>query len=175
MFYLRLSIPVFLVACQASGDRWTSVDIQHPESEGSTDNEATEGVEIGFFAGQVEIVPKTEVNGSAEFFAGLYDPSTDSVEEFHCALNFDLASEEWRSDCSDCEEAYNFRAERVVVHVDDGSCEAYGFSEDALADFRFAMGFGGDRLYIYEDDATWNPVGETYYSEGYTHFEWLLD
>ena len=63
----------------------------------------------------------------------------------------------------------------AFVHVDDGTCGLYGFTQEALQDFRFAMGFGDNLLYVFEDEEGWSPVGETYYSEGFTHFEWVMD
>ena len=175
MTSIRFSALSLLLACRAPVDSWTSADIEHTDSETRSDTGDSSSVEITLLTGAVEIIPKTEITGSLEFFVGAYNAVTDDLERVDCALGFDVESDAWRSDCEDCEEAYEFIGMNFAVQVNDGACDEYGFSEENLEDFRVSLGFGSDLLYFYDDTSGWEPVAETFYDEGFTRFEWLIE
>ena len=169
-----LALFVGLLACQPPADQWTEADIQHSD-ESSSDSGGSYGFEVALLIGEVEIIPKTSIEGAVQFIAGIYNPSIDDVETLSCVIDLDLRSANWRPDCEACEEAYDFTADSVTVHVDDGTCEDFGFTEETLEQFEVALGFGSDLLYYSDAPEEWEPVAETYYSEGFTRFEWVIE
>ena len=162
------------LGCQPSGDAWTEADIQHPDDTQSG-NGSTYGVDLAILTGEVEIIPKTSIEGSVEFIAGVYNPAVDDFESIGCVIDLELRSETWRPDCEACEEAYDFLAPSYSIHVDDGSCREFDFTEDTLSSFQVALGFSSDQLYYSEEPGEWDPVAETLYSEGFTRFEWVIE
>lgn len=162
------------LGCSPRGDQWTEADIRHADTD-TPDGEDEYGFLVGLLVGEVEIIPKTSIEGSVEFIAGLYNPTTDDLEDLGCVIDLEIRSDDWRADCDPCEEAYDFSATSFSVHVDDGTCSDFGFTEEFLSDFEVALGFGSNLLYYSEEPSEWDVVAETAYSEGFTRFEWVLD
>lgn len=160
--------------CTSPVDQWTETDIQHSDDTLSDSGSST-GIALALIVGEVEIIPKTSIEGSLEFISGAFNPAEDDFDTLGCVIDFDLRSSEWRPDCEACEEAYDFTADSITVHVDDGSCGDVGFTEEALQEFEVALGFGEDLLYFSDAPGEWEVVAETLYSEGFTRFEWVIE
>jgi hypothetical protein len=150
-----LWIPLVL-ACAASGEEWLEVNVHH---EDNTDTESFQALQ-----GALKIIPKTSLSGEMTL--------THQVEGIvQCTLDYTAEDDEWRSDCTLCDEAFDIVASEVEILVNlNNACLPF---QNGLLHAHPALGFGDETLYVDFGDG-WQNTAETWYADGRTHFEWDL-
>jgi hypothetical protein len=150
-----LWMPLFL-ACAPSSEEWLEVDVHH---EDNTDTESFQTLQ-----GALEIIPKTSLSGEMALIRQI-----DGIVQ--CAIDYTAEDDEWRSDCTLCDEAFDVVTSEVEIRVNlNNACLPF---QNGMLQAHPALGFGEEALYVDFGDG-WQNTAETWYADGRTHFEWEL-
>jgi len=147
----------------------------------ATDGGSDGGGSDGGMGEQVKVGSGVQADGAYNGTETLTFITDKGKGDLVCQVHYDLSSTAPRTDCADCDWAYDLVVSNVVVDTDD-ACAAIGYDKAGLAALdgsSRAYGFTPDYFghapaLLFESDGTWGPATFATYDEttGAFGYEW---